>query len=155
MKLLNEVIAWVKKEIGIAGADVEKGEQELLTVATLGSNILEAAKKWVATPAGVTLLSIIEAVPGIGAIASEVVNVILPGAITAVQTVEADASNPEELVTYGLTAIGQKTAADEVAVAYTGISALITNKIAPLLNVVSTIQTALSVTPAVYVPAQN
>jgi hypothetical protein len=150
MKLLDEVVAWAKKELGIAGADVTRAEADLLNVATIGSNILEAAKNWVASPLGKTLLSVIEAVPGVGPIAQEVVDKILPASIGALTTIEADASNPEELVTYGLNAIGQKAAADEVAVAYTGVSALITNRIAPLLNVVSTIQTALSVTPSVY-----
>ena len=150
MKLLDEAVAWIKKALGIAGADIAKGEQELLNVATIGSNILEATKNWTVSPLGRTLLSVVGAVPGVGPIAAEVVNTILPAAIGAVTFVKTEATNPEALVVAGLNVIGQKKAADEVAVAYTGISALITNKIAPLLNVVSTIQTAISVTPAVY-----
>ena len=151
MNLFSEIVDWVKKEIGIAGADIEKGEQELLNVATIGSNVLQAAKTFAASPIGGTLLSVIEAVPGVGPIAGEIVNTILPKAISAVSTVQADSTDPEALIVAGLNAIGKKTEADELAVAYTSVSALITNKIAPLLNVVSTIQTALSVTPAVYV----
>ncbi len=151
MKLLDEVTTWVKKELGLLKTDVATAEAELLNVAKIGSNILESAKNWVASPLGKTLVSVIEAVPGVGPIAQDVVDKILPASIGALTTIEADASNPEELVTYGLNAIGQKAAADEVAVLYTGVSALITNRIAPLLNVVSTIQTALSVTPSVYV----
>lgn len=151
MKLLDEVAAWVKKVITGAGADVEKGEQELLNVATIGSNILEAAKGFAQSPEGKILIDIIEAIPGVGPIATDVVNVILPKAVSALSTVEANATDPEAIVISGLKAVGANTEADEVATIYTGISALITNKIAPLLNVISTIQTALSVTPAVYV----
>ena len=150
MILLTEVINWVKKALGIAGAAVETAEQDLLNVATIASNVLEVAKNFAASPEGKVLVDLIEAVPGVGSIAQDIVDKILPDAVNAVSVVKSDATNPEALIVAGLTAIGQKPAADEIAVAYTGVSALITNKIAPLLGVVSTIQTALTVTPSVY-----
>ena len=155
IKLLTEVVDFVEKEIGEVGNALKGGESELLKVATLASTVLNAAKTWSKSPVGATLLSIVEAIPGAGPIATEIVNTILPAAVNAVAVVEADASNPEALVTAGLTAIGAKSDADAVAAAYTSVSAIVTNKIAPLLKVASTIQAALSVTPSVYVPVKT
>ena len=149
----TSVVTWIKKELGIAGAVAETAETDLLKVATIASNVLNVAKEYAASPEGKVLVDLVEAIPGVGTIAQDIVDKILPDAINAVQVVQSNATDPEGLIVAGLTAIGQKPAADEIAVAYTGVSALITNKIAPLLNVVSTIQSALTVTPSVYTKA--
>lgn len=150
MSLFSNVIDWIKKELGIAGADLATAEADLENVATIASKALNVAKDFAASPEGKVLVDLIGAIPGVGSIAQDIVDKVLPDAISAVSTVKSDATNPEGLIIDGLNAIHQKAAADEIAVAYTGVSALITNKIAPLLNVVSTIQTALAVTPSVY-----
>lgn len=149
--LFKSVADFVSTELSKLGADLKTAESDLENVATIAVKALNAARTFVTTnPVGETLLSVIEAVPGAGPIASEIVNTILPKAISVVTTIEADASNPEALAVAGLTAIGAKTDADELTTAYTSIASIITNDIAPLLKVVSTLQAAISVVPTVY-----
>ena len=149
--LFKSVSDFVSTEIKKLGGDLKTGEADLENVATISVKVLNAAKTFVTTnPVGETLLSVIEAVPGVGAIASDIVNTILPKAISIVTSVQADASNPEALAVAGLTAIGAKTDADELTTAYTSIASLMTNDIAPLLKVVSSLPAAFSVVPTIY-----
>lgn len=148
--LLATVVHFVSTQLSKLGADAETVEEDLEKVATIADTALNAAKEWVTSPAGRTLLSVIEAIPGVGAIATEIVNVILPGALVAVGVVAADVGDPEKLITDGVTAIAGKADGDAIASAYNSVQALITNKVAPLLNVASDIQSALSVAQTVH-----
>lgn len=154
MKLLSEIETFVQKELADIGADLKIGESALLRVATLSNTILNEVKAWVVTPGGNTLISLIEAIPEVGPIATEVVNTILPAAIAATGTVQTEATDPEALITTGVTAILGKSDGDVIASDFNTVQALVTNKIAPLLGVASTIQSALSVAQAVYASAK-
>jgi hypothetical protein len=154
--IITTVEAFVEKEIEAVKSDFTKSKTELLNVATEADKVLNAIKAWTITPAGATLLSIIESIPGVGQYADEIVNTILPGAIAAVTTVQNDVATPtsatdiESQVTSGVTAILGKKDGDAVAVALSGIAAFIGNKLAPIYKVASTIQSMISVNQVVY-----
>jgi hypothetical protein len=155
MSIFTTIGDFVSHEVEAVEGGLKSGEKELLEVAKVSSAVLNAAKAWAASPLGKTLLSIVEAIPVAGPIADEIVNTILPKAIGVVAAVEADASDPEALIAAGLTAIGQKTDANELTLAYTGVASVVTNEVAPLLKVASTLQAAISVTPTAYASLAN
>lgn len=150
MSIFKIISDFVNKEIAALGKLLKSGEKELLAVATTANAILNATKAWTQTPGGKTLISVLESIPTVGPIAKQVVDTILPIAITASTTIMAQSDDPEALITTGVNAIWGKTDADAVAGAFTTAQAIITNKIAPLLGVASTFNTAISVAPAVY-----
>lgn len=148
--LFATIAHFVTTQLSKLGAEAKTAEEDLEKVATIADMVLNEAKAWVTSPAGRTLVSVIEAIPGVGPIAAEIVNVILPGALAAVSKVKSDATDPEKLIADGIGVIWGQTEADAIASDFNSAQALITNKVAPLLNIASDIQSALSVAQTVH-----
>lgn len=152
--ILSVVENFVEKEVTAIEADFQKGLNALVGVAEHASVILNEAKAWTQTAPGSTILGIIEQLPVVGPYAEEIVNTILPDALSAIGVIEKfptdTFTDAEAAVEAGIKAIFGKSTADEVTLAFNSVAAFIANKVAPLLKVASTLQASLSVQQAAY-----
>jgi len=152
--ILTVVEQFIEKEVSAIEGDFTKGLSALVGVAKEADTILNQAKAWTQSSGGQVLLGIIEQMPVVGVFAEEVVNTILPDALVAIGVIEQfpneAITDAEAAIEAGIKAIFGKSTSDEITLAFNSISAFITNKIAPLLKVASTLQAALALPQAVY-----
>jgi hypothetical protein len=159
MELITEIVDFVEKEVAVVEGDFAKGANALIEVAQHADTILNQAKAWTQSPAGETILGIVEQLPVVGVYAEDIVNTILPDALAAIGVIEKfpteTFTDAEAAVQNGIKAIFGKSTADEITLAFNSVVAFITNKIAPLLKVASTLPAALSVGQAVYASGKS
>lgn len=148
---VNSVETFVKTELGKITGVATDVVSTLENAATIGDGVVNALKTWLSSPQGQAVEAVIEAVPGIGPYATDVLNFI-PTLFTDLNLAVADFNkSPASLVTEGITAAVNASTPNVKATNLAVIAAHITTFVSGLAGAATTIQTALTISPAAHV----
>lgn len=147
---IAEVPVFLKNELAKITGVAATVETDVESEVGLSINVLNAAKDYIASPAGKDLELIITNIPGIGPYVTDVLN-FLPQALIDLGLVQADfKKSPEQLVIDGVTAAVNSASPNSKVANLTSIAASVLTKITELQQAPVTMQTALTLIPAKY-----
>jgi len=147
MSIITSIETFVSTEIKKITGAAPKIEADLEAAATFGVNAVNSLKAYIATPQGTGLEAVIEAIPGIGTYAADVIN-FLPQLVVDLGWAKNEfTKSPADVLTDGLT-VAINAATPNVKA--TNLATLAAH-IGTVINPSATVQTLLSVIPAAYV----
>jgi hypothetical protein len=132
--------------VALVATDVETAVEKEATIAV---GVVNAAKGFIASPAGQTLEGLISLVPGVGPYLTDVLN-LLPTVVTDANWAKAEfTKSPEQVVIDGFTAaVGVSTT--QKVINLTGAAVQVGTLISKLSGTAASPQAFMSVIPAIY-----
>jgi hypothetical protein len=139
-----------KKEVAKIPGDAAAVVSTIEGTTTLANNLVNSLKTWVESPQGQSILSVINAVPGIGPYVGVVLNV-LPTLLVDLGHVQAEfTKSPEQIVEDGLTKLVKANTPAVKATNLIALQAHLNTELSAAAQTPISIQAAVSIAPTVY-----
>lgn len=146
----QSITNFVQKEISLIKGDATTIEADLENAANIGINITNALKNYIASPTGQDIVAIISAIPGVGPIASQVINA-LPQILVDLGHAQFEfTKSPLQVVQDGLTSMVNAPTSNVKATNLTTLASHVATTVSTVLGKAASIQSMIALVTSLY-----